>query len=322
MTYSDQTELGTAEPEIDEEPILVRPYVRIRQHPEGPANDVAEEPADEVKGGPPSDDRPAAPPDRTGPARSPGRIGSALAGHTSALQRRRRRLLSVSSGALVLLLGITALVLAVGDRPASPAVDAVGSATPEGGHVTTGAAQAPLPSPTSDTPSAATASSLSGPPPASTRPPRPSDNTQPSGSPAVDEQPAPGPPPPPPPPPAGARTGRITGASGLCLDGGAGPHADKVRRWNCDGSPGQTWTVAGDGTMQTQGRCLQASGGQVTLQTCDGGPAQRWRSGVAGSLVSSASGLCLGGPDDDEDSRAAQRMAACNQSDTQRWTLP
>ncbi|GAA2332537.1 ricin-type beta-trefoil lectin domain protein [Dactylosporangium salmoneum] len=318
MTYADETVLGMGDPEIDEEPpLMVRPYVRLRQHTEDPAN--------EVKGDPPPSgdqperhDRPAAPPDRTGPARSHRRIGSALKRHASAVHRGRRRLLSVSSGALILLVGITALVLAVGDRPASPAVDADGVAVPKPSHFTTGAAQAPSPSPTSNTPSMAAALSLSEAPPASAQPPRPSDNAQPSGTPVLGEQPTPVQP-----SSAGARTGRITGASGLCLDGGAGPHADRVRRWSCDDGAGQTWTVAGDGTLQTQGRCLQAASGQVTLQTCDGGSAQQWRSGAAGSLINPASGLCLGKPDDDdEDGRTSLRMAACNQSGAQRWSLP
>ncbi|MGI5239811.1 ricin-type beta-trefoil lectin domain protein [Dactylosporangium sp. CA-139066] len=319
MTSADQTDLGPAGPNLDEEPLLVRPYVRLRQDTDQPTIEVKDVP-------PPSDgqpehhDRPATT-GRAGPPRSRRRIGSALTRHTSATHRSRRQLLTVGSGALVLLVGTTAVVLAVGGRPASPAAEADGPAAPNGGHLTTGAVQAPPSSAASNTASTAEASplSLSESPSAAAAPAPASDTTQPSAPPALDQQPAPAQP-----PPAGSRTGRITGASGLCLDGSSGPHDDKVRRWKCDGSAGQTWTVASDGTLQNQGRCLQAAGSQVTVQTCDGGLAQQWRPGPAGSLVSSASGLCLGGPDDEEDadSRASQRMAACNQSTAQRWTLP
>ncbi|GGM41327.1 ricin-type beta-trefoil lectin domain protein [Dactylosporangium sucinum] len=308
MTDPDRTEPGTAGPELDDEPLLVRPYVHLLQH--------AEHPADDVMGGPPPSagqpedhGRPAATPGRAGPTRSVGRIGSALTRHVSTVHRGRRRLLSVGSGALILLTGTTALVLAVGDQPAAPAADVGGAAA--------GPVRAAPSSPASITPSTAGASSRPGPPPGSASPPHPSDSTQPSGPPALDEQPVPGQP-----PPAGTRTGRITAVSGLCLDGAAGPHADRIRRWDCDGSPGQTWTVAGDGTVQALGRCLQAAAGHVTLQTCDGGPAQQWRSGSADSLINPASGLCLSGPDDDPGSRGPQRTAACNQSDAQRWTMP
>ncbi|MET7397526.1 RICIN domain-containing protein [Dactylosporangium sp. NPDC005572] len=320
MTYPDQAELATAGPDIDDEPLLVRPYVRLREHPERPADDAMGGPPPSA-GQPEHDDPPVATPERAGPARTGRRIGSALTRHASAVHRGRRRLLSIGSGTLILLLGTTALVLAFGDQSAAPAADVDGAAAPEGSHLATGAAPASPPSPAADLPanplSTTGASSPPGSPPGSVPPPLPSDGVQPSGSPVPDEQPVAGPP-----PPAGTRTGRITSVSGLCLDGDAGPRADRIRRWDCDGSSGQTWTVAADGTVQALARCLQASGDRVTLQTCDGGPAQQWRPGTADSLVNPASGRCLSGPDDDEGSRASLRMAACNQSDGQRWTLP
>jgi hypothetical protein len=313
MTHPDETEPGAAGPEIDDEPLLVRPYVRLRQHTEPPADEAMGGPSPST-GRPEQPGRPAAPPNRTGAMRSRRRIGSALTRH---VHRSRRRVLAVGLGTLILLLGTTALVLVVSGQPPAPAANADGVPAPRGGHLTTGTVQASPPSPASNTPSTAGASAPSGPPAGSMPPPQPSDITQPSSAPALDEQPAPLQP-----PPAETRTGRITGVSGLCLDGAADPQADRVRRWECNGSSGQTWTVARDGTVQTMGRCLQATGGQVALQACDGGPAQQWRSGSADSLVNPASGLCLSGPDDDVGSRGPQRLAACNRSDAQRWTLP
>ncbi|GAA4262972.1 ricin-type beta-trefoil lectin domain protein [Dactylosporangium darangshiense] len=319
MTHPDETEPGTAGSEIDDEPLLVRPYVRLRQRTEHPADEVRGGPSPSA-GRPEQHGRPAAAPNRTGATRAGRRIGSTLTRH---VHRRRRRVLTVGLGTLILLLGTTALVLVVGGQPPAPAANADGVAAPKDRHLTTGAVQAPPPSPASSTPSRAGAPSTagapapSGPPAGSTAPPQPSDSTQPSDAPALDEQPAPLQP-----PPAANRTGRITGVSGLCLDGAAGPQADRARRWECNGSSGQTWTVARDGTVQTMGRCLQATGGQVALQACDGGPGQQWRSGSADSLINPASGLCLSGPDDDPGSRGPQRVAACNRSDAQRWTLP
>jgi hypothetical protein len=121
-----------------------------------------------------------------------------------------------------------------------------------------------------------------------------------------------------------ARTGAITSAAGLCLDGSAGNggNNDRVRLWDCDGTGGQMWTVADDGTIRALDRCMQAATGLVQLQTCDGGADQQWRPGSAGSLVNPASGQCLGDPEGGTDQGTPQRVAPCDRSDAQRWVLP
>jgi hypothetical protein len=120
-----------------------------------------------------------------------------------------------------------------------------------------------------------------------------------------------------------SRTGRITSAGGLCLDGaGNDDNNDRLRLRDCDGTEGQLWTVAGDGTIRVQGRCMQATPGLVRLRDCDGDAGQQWRLGTAGSLVNPASGLCLGSPAGGLGRGTPQHVVACNQSDAQRWTLP
>ncbi|MEV4131082.1 ricin-type beta-trefoil lectin domain protein [Dactylosporangium sp. NPDC049742] len=312
MTDPSMTAACTAGPELDDEPLLVRPYVRLLAD-----QLAADEPVDDV---PAPDDRPeddgrhAGPPTDVLPTQA-----------ARPVRRVRWRRLAVGSGMLVLALGATALGLSLGDRPAAPAASPGGTAAPRGGLFGTAAAPA-LPAPgteaaspgASDVPGTAGASSVPGKPPLPGVSPAPADAVLPSGDPAPSDLPAASPP-----PGVESRTGRITGASGLCLDGSADPDdgGDKVRRSDCNGAAGQAWTVAGDGTIRALGRCLQASGDQLRLRGCDGGAAQRWRSGPAGSLINQASGLCLGSPDN-VSSRAPQRMAACNQSDAQRWTLP
>ncbi|GAA2632984.1 hypothetical protein GCM10010399_76700 [Dactylosporangium fulvum] len=110
------------------------------------------------------------------------------------------------------------------------------------------------------------------------------------------------------------RTGRIIGASGLCLDG------TSLRLSDCDDGPGQTWSVGGDGTVQALGSCLQPVDGLLGLRPCDGAAAQRWRPGPADALVHAVSGLCLAasGPG----SRAPLRVAGCTLSGAQRWAMP
>lgn len=318
VTFSAMRPPDAVEPDLDEEPILVRPYVRHleRQH----ATPAAEEPV----GRPEDDGGPAMTPADIPPTRPAVRAAAPPVG------RARRRFLAAGTGFVVLALGATVLALGAGRPHGAPAA---GAATPRDSHL--GTATAPGAT-APDTPGTTGASPAAGNParpgaspdpsftdpshagPSNTGPSNtdPPDTGPPTVAPVLDAQPATSAP-----PGAGSRTGRITGASGLCLDGDGPDGRDKIRRWECNGTAGQTWTVADDGTVRALGRCLQAPGEQPRLQTCDGATAQRWRPGPAGSLVNQASGLCLGASDT-ADGRAPQRMAVCNQSDAQRWTLP
>ena len=120
-------------------------------------------------------------------------------------------------------------------------------------------------------------------------------------------------------PPAVNVTGRIANVAGLCLT--ASEDEDSVRLSGCDGSAGQSWTLATDGTLRALGQCVQGSGSMVRLRGCNAGPAQQWRAGAAQSLVNSASAYCLGDPRDGTSSGTVLRAAACDQSDAQRWIL-
>jgi hypothetical protein len=316
MTYPNVTDAGTAGPEIDDEPLLIRPYVRLVEHQH--AAHVTEEP---LGGASTSDGQPEYA--RTPADIRPTRAGAAPATAAPPVNRFRRRFVTVGSGMLmvavgatVLALSATVLALSAGDEPAAPAPGAAGSTAPAGRLFGTAAVPAPPSSPVSNAAATARVPSVSGEPSLPGASPNPAGAAPPIDGPALGGQPTL-------PPPRGGEvsTGPITSVSGLCLDGNVGPNGDGIRRWDCNGTSGQAWTVADGGTIQALGRCLQASGDQVRLRDCDGGPAQQWRSGLAGSLVNPASGLCLGGPGD-ADSRAPQRMVACNQSDAQRWILP
>jgi Ricin-type beta-trefoil lectin domain len=123
------------------------------------------------------------------------------------------------------------------------------------------------------------------------------------------------------PPPVLGTTGEIINMNGLCLDGTTA--GDRVRLWDCTGTPSQQWTVAGDGTLRVMGSCAEPGVGLVRLEACDGDPAQQWRTGSAGSLVNPASASCLGDPRSGTSSKGMpQRTAPCDQSDAQRWWLP
>jgi hypothetical protein len=120
------------------------------------------------------------------------------------------------------------------------------------------------------------------------------------------------------PPPATDLTGRITNVAGLCLSAAT---EDRIRLWDCDGSAGEAWTLAADGTIRALGQCLRSGAGLVHLDDCDGSLAEQWRIGSAQSLVNLGSG-CLGDPLSGTARGTPQRTATCDGSDAQRWAVP
>jgi hypothetical protein len=121
------------------------------------------------------------------------------------------------------------------------------------------------------------------------------------------------------PPPAADLTGPITNVAGLCLSMASD---GRVRLWDCDGSAGEKWTLAADGTIRVLDQCLRSGAGLVRLDDCDGSLAQQWRVTSAQSLVNVGSAGCLGDPQSGGSRGTPQRTAACDGSDAQRWAVP
>ncbi|MEO6829148.1 MAG: ricin-type beta-trefoil lectin domain protein [Acidobacteriaceae bacterium] len=91
---------------------------------------------------------------------------------------------------------------------------------------------------------------------------------------------------------------------------------------NCAGSPAESWTVADDGSLQAQGKCLDIVNGKLEMQVCVGSTEQRWNYNLVGNLISAEGGKCLStlGPD-----TAAQslRLETCGHNEpSQIWALP
>lgn len=101
-------------------------------------------------------------------------------------------------------------------------------------------------------------------------------------------------------------TGQITGPGGKCVDDSGSGTADGTQQilFGCTGNPNQRWTLPGDGTIRTLGKCMTATGtgdgALVQLFSCTGGANQRWQYRLNGNLVNAASNKCLdtlgGGP--------------------------
>ncbi|MET9359515.1 ricin-type beta-trefoil lectin domain protein [Streptomyces sp. NPDC006632] len=93
-------------------------------------------------------------------------------------------------------------------------------------------------------------------------------------------------------------TGQLTGNGANCADvsGGGTANGTPVVLNPCTGGAGQRWTLAGDSTVRSLGKCLTASGGAggaAVLSSCTGDDAQRWTPDPDGALVNAGSGLCL-----------------------------
>ncbi len=99
-------------------------------------------------------------------------------------------------------------------------------------------------------------------------------------------------------------TGQLTGIGGNCVDdSGSGTGANNpVILWPCSGRNNQSWTVAGDGTVQTLGKCLDAGyqssdsryvGYWAKLNTCDGRASEKWAYQRNGFLKNTGLSLCL-----------------------------
>jgi hypothetical protein len=88
--------------------------------------------------------------------------------------------------------------------------------------------------------------------------------------------------------PSGGAAGQIVaGDNGAkCVDNnnGAAAGSNKIQMWDCDGyAPGQSWTVASNGTLQIDGGCMDVTGANYSNGTliewwsCNGGANQQWQ---------------------------------------------
>jgi hypothetical protein len=88
----------------------------------------------------------------------------------------------------------------------------------------------------------------------------------------------------------------------------------------------QRWTVASDGTVRVNRRCLDvagsAAGKQLQLMSCTGSTREVWLQARLGQLANPASGLCVTDQGASEKNGAVPVLSACTASSAQQWTLP
>jgi serine/threonine protein kinase len=118
--------------------------------------------------------------------------------------------------------------------------------------------------------------------------------------------------------------------SNKCVDirgGGDTAGSRIVQMWPCSAAPSQVWRWAPDGTLQSQGRCLDLRDGStqdgttVQLATCDGSSGQQWIFTPGRDVVNPRSDKCLDIRNTNPADRARLQVWACRGTPNQKWTL-
>jgi glucosylceramidase len=131
------------------------------------------------------------------------------------------------------------------------------------------------------------------------------------------------------PPPSGGQSGVIVGLGNKCVDvaGASSANGTPVQLYDCNGTAAQTWTRAGDSSIQALGKCLDvagastANGAKVQLYDCNGTNAQKWT--VSGSaLINTGSAKCLDATNNSSANGNQLQIWSCTGAANQRWTVP
>jgi hypothetical protein len=114
-----------------------------------------------------------------------------------------------------------------------------------------------------------------------------------------------------------------------CVDDSADSAANDtpVVIGDCNGSAEQQWTIDADGTIETNGKCMdvyrdqKTSKSMVEMWTCTGGANQQWEAS-SGTLVNPESGKCLDDPRYNTTPGVQLELYTCNSGANQQWILP
>lgn len=131
-------------------------------------------------------------------------------------------------------------------------------------------------------------------------------------------------------PGSGGQTGPIRSAlAGKCLDdnGNSSANGTPVQIWDCNRTTAQQWSVEADGTIQINGKCMDAAdngtgtgdGTLIQLWDCSGRGNQQWQV-TGGEIKNPQSGLCLDDPYFDSTNGTQLQLWDCNGGANQQWT--
>ncbi|MFF3609283.1 ricin-type beta-trefoil lectin domain protein [Streptomyces sp. NPDC002463] len=123
---------------------------------------------------------------------------------------------------------------------------------------------------------------------------------------------------------------KTTTGANLCLTDPANATVDgTVQTINTCGITGQSYTVALDGTVKIQGKCLDTAGGatgnstKVVITTCNTAIAtQKWKTTTTKTLVNVGSGRCLADPAGNQTPGTQLILWDCKTTTDQQWSTP
>jgi hypothetical protein len=121
-------------------------------------------------------------------------------------------------------------------------------------------------------------------------------------------------------------TGQVTGFQNNCLSNvnGLDTSSNGTSLSSCGNSAGQQWSTYSDGTLRTEGGCLDVDNGAQSAGTaavwypCTAEESQVWQPKSNGELYNPYSGLCLTSPGDG----APLEIGSCTDSPQQEWHVP
>jgi len=118
---------------------------------------------------------------------------------------------------------------------------------------------------------------------------------------------------------------------GKCLDDfhdGSG-QGNVIDIYTCNGTAAQNWEYQPSGapgqpgTLTIHGKCMDAPGTNVVLDSCDGAASQNWLiAGSAGELYNTNTGKCLSDPGSSTSNGTQVVIESCTFKANQAWILP
>jgi predicted alpha-1,2-mannosidase len=119
-------------------------------------------------------------------------------------------------------------------------------------------------------------------------------------------------------------------AARLCVNdtGNRIKNGSPIELHTCNTGPSEHWTMAPDGTLRVNGRCLDVhnsgtrNGTPIDIYSCNGTRAQQWHATTGGQLISPYSGLCLALPRTGAPSGTRLEVSGCKNETSEHWTLP
>lgn len=124
-----------------------------------------------------------------------------------------------------------------------------------------------------------------------------------------------------------AATGYLVEAYGdKCVDLPGTADGTRLQIWTCTGAANQRWTFGSDGTMRSEGLCMDLAwassdnGTPVQAATCNGGWAQHFYVNGSNDLVNSDIGKCVDIVDANDSDGALLQLWDCTGGANQKWT--